>query len=177
VAETPPALPPAAAPDLDPRLLDALREVRAEMAGLRTAFDDKLREDGAAQQVIDRLHAELQKYKAGLVLELLRPIAQDLIRLADDLDRVACSSPEVAPLLAGFQTTVEEVLARYGFEPFQTEEPTFDARRQRAVKSVPTDDPALDRQVAQRLRKGFRYQDRVVRPELVAVYVREAPRP
>ena len=45
-----------------------------------------------------------------------------------------------------------------------------DPRRQRAVSTVPTDDPDLNKTVAARHRKGFRSGDRVIRPEIVSVY-------
>ena len=46
----------------------------------------------------------------------------------------------------------------------------FDPRRQRAVSTVPTDDPAIGKTVAARLRKGFQSGEKVIRPEIVTVY-------
>ena len=43
-------------------------------------------------------------------------------------------------------------------------------RRQRAVTTVSTEDPALVKTIAARHRKGFQSGDRVIRPEIVSVY-------
>jgi len=65
---------------------------------------------------------------------------------------------------------IEDILYRQGVEPFRGESEDFDARRQRAVTTIPTDDPALARKVASRLRAGFSAGDRLIRPEIVSVY-------
>jgi molecular chaperone GrpE len=72
--------------------------------------------------------------------------------------------------IEGFQQGVEDILYRQGVESFRVDEDGFDARRQRAVSTVSTDDPALARRVCARLRKGFAAGEKVIRPELVSVY-------
>ena len=53
---------------------------------------------------------------------------------------------------------------------------TFDPRKQRAVSTQATDDPALNKTVAARLRKGFRAGDKLIRPEIVSVFTfRQTP--
>ena len=47
----------------------------------------------------------------------------------------------------------------------------FNPRRQRSVTTVPTEDPARDKTIAGRLRPGFQAGDRLLRPELVSVYI------
>ncbi len=52
----------------------------------------------------------------------------------------------------------------------------FDPRRQRAVSTTATEDPALNKTIAARLRNGFQVGDKVIRPEIVSVYtVRQSP--
>lgn len=165
------------------KLFQTLDQLKKEMGGLRAMLDERVRFGENQQKIIDRLHAEVQEYKTDLILQLLKPIAQDLIRLEDDLERVATKFRSEAPpgvsetarLFQDFQATVEDILARYGFEPFQTTEPLFDGKQQQIAQSLPTTDPSVDRQVAQRLRPGLRYRDRVVRRELVNVYAFSSP--
>jgi len=140
---------------------------------LQNAFDREIRAEATREKVVDRLHAELQEYKQDLLLNTLRPVFIDLVQLHDDIGKVAAAPTEggrLAGLLEGFQQGIEDILYRQGVEPFEVEGDAFDPRRQRAVATVPTDDPALNKTVAARLRKGFRAGDRVIRPEIVSVY-------
>ena len=77
--------------------------------------------------MVDRLHAELQEYKQGLFLNILRPVFVDLIQLHDDMGKMVAAQPEpegeVAKLLGliqGFQQGIEDILYRQGVEPVQS---------------------------------------------------------
>lgn len=182
---SPDGLPAAAPPGPDTlaadlhRRLDALADALGRrLDGLQAQFDREVRAEATRERVVDRLHAELQEYKQDLLLSVLRPVFVDLIQLHDDLGKMAEALPADEPvdpsrvrgLLEGVQQGLEDVLYRQGVEPFHGEEPSFDPRRQRAVATVPTDDPALNKAIAARLRKGFRSGERVIRPEVVSVF-------
>ena len=146
---------------------------------LKALFQRETRAEAAREKVIDRLHAELQEYKQDLLLSTLRPVFIDLIQLHDDIGKVAVAPEEgegqaelrrLVGLMEGFQQGIEDILYRQGVEPFRVEGDTFDPRRQRAVATVATDDPALNKTVAARHRKGFQAGDRVIRPEIVSVF-------
>lgn len=148
---------------------------------MKAFFERETRAEASREKVIDRLHAELQEYKQDLLLSTLRPVFIDLIQLHDDIGKVAVDPSDaadgrpaearrLAEIMEGFMQGIEDILYRQGVEPFHTEGDTFDPRRQRAVATVPTDDPALNRTVAARHRKGFHSGDRVIRPEIVSVF-------
>lgn len=184
--------PAAPAPAADPGGLMALAgRLDAVEAGLgrkldalQAAFDREVRAEATREKVVDRLHAELQEYKQGLILGILRPVFTDLIQLHDDIGKMVASSPpgddapaEVVRLIGvvrGYQQAVEDILERQGVETFTHDGDTFDPRRQRALSTVPTDDPGLNKRVAARVRKGFQANDKVVRPEFVTVYAHKA---
>ncbi len=147
---------------------------------LQSFLERESRAEAARERVVDRLHAELEEYKQDLLLKILRPIFIDLIQLHDDLGKMAeageredsaASSVRLPETLRNFQQGVEDILYRQGVEPYQVEGDVFDARRQRTVSSSPTTDPAQSRTIYQRLRKGFQADDKVIRPELVSVYI------
>lgn len=148
------------------------------MDQLQTLIEREIRAEATREKVVDRLHAELQEYKQDLLLNTLRPVFIDLIQLHDDIGKVATSASIESTeadrrwldLMADFQQGIEDILYRQGVEPFLVEDEGFDPRRQRAVSTVVTDDPALNKRVASRLRKGFRAGERVIRPEVVSVY-------
>ena len=144
---------------------------------LQNAFDREIRAEATREKVVDRLHAELQEYKQGLILGILRPVFVDLIQLHDDIGKMVAAQGEVdgdsarlLGLMRGYQQGVEDILYRQGVEPFAVEGDAFDPRRQRALATVPTDDPDRARRVAARLRKGFQAGDKVIRPEMVTVF-------
>lgn len=153
-------------------------ELGRRIDALRTMFDREIRAESTREKVVDRLHAELQEYKGDLLLNTLRPMFVDLIQLHDDMGKMIDaqgSEPDeagarLAGVIASFRQGIEDILYRQGVEPFRLDEVQFDPRRQRAVASVPTDDPALARTIATRHRPGFLAGEKVIRPEVVSVY-------
>ncbi len=171
-----PSQPSGDAPSL--AAIGALGEgLNRKLDALQTLFEREIRAEATREKVVDRLHAELQEYKQGMLLGILRPVFVDLIQLHDDIGKMVDAQKdaegEVARLLdlmRGFQQGIEDILYRQGVEPFAIEGDAFDPRRQRALSTVTTDDADRNKKVASRLRKGFQAGDKVIRPEMVTVY-------
>jgi molecular chaperone GrpE len=147
------------------------------LTDLQGSFDREVRAEATREKTIDRLHAELQDAKQDLLLNVLRPVFIDLIQLHDDIGKVAVcpedgdeTARRLVSLMRGIQQGVEDILYRQGVEPFVNDGEQFDPRRQRAISAVPTEDPALNKTIASRLRKGFQSRDKVIRPEIVSVF-------
>jgi molecular chaperone GrpE len=158
-------------------LLGLLESIAERLARLESRFDDKIKNDAAREAIVQRLHTEVQDYRTDLLLKVLRPVLLDLISLYDEMGQALASpGPEDSGsrerLLAGFQQEVADILYRQGVEPFAHEGEQFDPRRQRASRTLPAPAPEREGQIAARLRPGFAAGERVLRPELVAVYVR-----
>jgi molecular chaperone GrpE len=170
--------PPSPGPDPVLEAMATLGDgLNRKLDALATVFDREIRAESTREKVVDRLHAELQEYKQGLLLGILRPVFVDLIQLHDDMGKMVAAQAEadgeVARLLAlirGFQQGIEDILYRQGVEPFTQPDDAFDPRRQRALSTVATVDPDRNKRVAARLRKGFQAGDKVIRPEMVTVY-------
>jgi molecular chaperone GrpE len=168
----------------DAWLRDALKELGEDLARrlelLRAMFERESRAEATRERVVDRLHAELQEYKQDLLLKVQRPIFVDLIQLHDDIGKMIAARTAADPLpehaaavrdmLESIQTAIEDILYRQGVEPFTHEGADFDPRKQRAISTLQTDDPGLNKTVATRLRKGFQAGEKLVRPEIVTVY-------
>jgi molecular chaperone GrpE (heat shock protein) len=172
------------------RLDDELTALRAEVSGLRvltkalrTDFAEKIRYDEVKERQLTELHREVQEHRKGLHQRLLRPVIDDLIRMHDDLAEaidagIAARPAAVEQTLASFLDSILETLSRCGVERREPEigaEPddlgaVVDRARQKVVRSVPTDNPELDRRVARRRRIGFDYDGRVLRAEWVEAY-------
>lgn len=180
--------PAAAGPSADhAAILDAFAGLDARLAPLegltrrldqlQAALDRDARAESTREKVVDRLHAELQQYKDDLLLKVMRPVFVDLIQLHDDMGKMIESRGDVegeaarlVEMIRSFQQGIEDILYRQGVEPFRHDDEAFDPKRQRAVQTVATDDPALNKTVAARHRQGFLANDRVIRPEIVSVY-------
>lgn len=156
-------------------------QVESHLGTLSADFETKIRYDKSQAQVISTLHQELQNYRDDFVLKLLRPLATDLISLYDDFsqsvsDEQRAAASENATLTQLIKNVelipidIEEMLQRNGFESYAVPDDQFDNTLQRITQTIPTETAAQDRRVATHLRKGFRYGERVIRPELVTVY-------
>jgi molecular chaperone GrpE len=186
----PPAGPASPPSPSEPDFRDALSTLREDLGrridALRSTFERELRGEASRERIVDRLHAELQDYKQDLLLKVQRPIFIDLIQLHDDVGKMAAArasadsdaagSASFRALLESIQTAIEDILYRQGVEPFSLETGEFDPKRQRALSTSPTEDPALSKTVAARIRKGFAAGEKLIRPELVSVFLlRQAP--
>jgi molecular chaperone GrpE len=176
LGETPPA--PAAGdgaqrpePDRLARLESSLADVVAELrAGHERA--------AARERIIDRLHEDNQRLRAGEGQLLLRPILADLQRLRNELVRETAAVPEVvsgerlAALLSSLAVSIELTLERGGVRVIRpsADEP-FDPARHRAARMVPAPHPDLDGTVAEVLADGYldTVTDRAVTPAAVLV--------
>src|SRR5262249_37468168 len=159
--------------------LDAIKSLGDDLGRrldtLRAIFERELRAEETRERVIDRLHAELQEYKQDLLLKVQRPIFVDLIQLHDDVGKVIEArtasdagteqTEAVRPILTSIQTAIEDILYRQGVEPFALDGNEFDPRKQRVISTQSTEEPALNKTVAARLRKGFIAGDKLIRPE------------
>ena len=158
----------------------ALQQVVDGIQTLQRAFDSKIRYDESKQQTIDALHKELQLHREGLHFRLLRPIFLDLIGMYSDLNELLKHADRDTPFsatearqlrnLQSFQGSIEEILYRNGVETYAEDGDKFVAQRQRSVKIIETDRSDLDGMIAESVRKGFMYDNRVLRPEAVVVY-------
>ncbi|GAA2806587.1 nucleotide exchange factor GrpE [Saccharopolyspora taberi] len=155
----------------------------AELTGAVSALTEEVREHharaAARERVIDNLHAEVERLRAGEQSLLLRPIVTDLQNLRNDLLRQATTLPtevdreRTAGLLESFALSVELALERCGSEPIRPAAgDRFDAREHRAVKLVPTDSAEQDETVAAVVADGYRDtgNDRITAPARVHVY-------
>lgn len=168
------------------QILAKLEALVAAIADLQQGFDAKIKYDAVKERMVDSLHKELQTWRDDLHFKLLRPIFSDLIGMHDDIGSLLRHDDAEAPAgdsaslrrnLASFQGTLEEILERNGVTCFTEESEVFIPQRQRATKTIETTDPGKDTKIAQRLRKGFVYGGRVLRPELVYIFkVKAHPR-
>jgi len=169
--------------DADLDLSACLRQIQDQLLLLQRDFEGKLKYDAHKDKVIDRLHDELQEYKQDLLKKHLLTVILDVIKIADDIRKWlhhfrALEPAQRDPLklfryLEAIPTDLEDVFYWHGVKPFASTEGAFDPTRQRVVKKVSTTDPSKDKTIARSLRPGYIWDDKVIRQEMVAVYVHD----
>lgn len=165
----------------------AARTKEAEIEELRRVSEQmskRLNLESANQKLFDQLHAELKSYRDDFIHESLhRPVIRDLIALHDDL-RAHCQHIEdLTEMGASESTDLEnlkrnssnlshfllEILHRLGVEDYQTASETVDLQSQKVMRHEPAREPGETGLITQRLRPGFRWRGKTLRPEEVVV--------
>lgn len=150
-------------------------EILAALDGLQGSFDSKIKYDEAKERQIEALHQELQGYRQGLYRQILQPILADLISIYDEVaGQLAQGDGAARDGLGYLLEMVEMSLDRHGAAKFTCEGDVIDRSRQRVLDTEPTADAELGKKLARRLRPGFEFQGKVLRPEWVVAY-RHAP--
>ncbi|MDA3646420.1 nucleotide exchange factor GrpE [Saccharopolyspora indica] len=184
-AESETAVPETADPEAPDEPAEELPEADpvAELTGAVSALAEQIREHhdraAARERVIDKLHAEVERLRAGEQNLLLRPITTDLQNLRKDLLHQARALPpeptreQVADLLESFALSAEQALERCGSAPIRPEiGAEFSAREHRAVKILPAEEPDQHERIALVVSDGYldTTTDRVSVPARVHVY-------
>ena len=162
-------------------LFPAIKGVERQLEELANAFESKIKYDEHKNKVIDDLHQSLQDYRDGLLKKYLQRIFTDVIKIVDDVRKLAghyreqpFSEENNAKLLQYLEDMAQELEDMFGWEgveAFTTEGDTLEPTRQRVVNKIETDDPLKDKIIAQRLRPGYEWDGKVIRPEIVSIYI------
>ena len=75
--------------------------------------------------------------------------------------------------LEAIPSDLEDIFYWQGVKPYSSREGTFNPAKQRAIKKIPTDDISKDKTIAKSIRPGYEWENKVIRQEMVAVYVYE----
>ena len=132
------------------------------------------------QQLFDSLHKELISYRDNFVRESLqKPFIRDLLILFDDLSAIAGQVGESAAsdegqsedtrLRDNISNTLHfllEILHRLEVNEIELKA-TIDRTLHRVITFEPTDCAEEDGQIVRRVKRGFTWHDRVLRPEEV----------
>ncbi|PKW14751.1 nucleotide exchange factor GrpE [Saccharopolyspora spinosa] len=163
-------------PDAPP---DPVARLAEAVAALTEQVHEHHERAVARERVIDKLHADVERLRAGEQNLVLRPITKDLQNLRKDLLHQAGLLPaeigrqQVVDLLESFALSAEQALERCGSAPIRPEiGAEFAPREHRAIKVLPADDPAQHERIAVVVSDGYldTTTDRVTVPARVHVY-------
>ena len=157
-----------------------LEKIEQTQNDILASFDQKLKYDNHKEQIIDNLHRELQEYKEDLIKSAVQPIVRDLIMINDNIlklvDNFRASEEEldanvILTRMEEITLDIDDALYRQGIDTFTSDSDIVDPTRQKIFKTIKTNDASKEKQLAERMRKGYEWDDKIVRKELVTVYV------
>jgi molecular chaperone GrpE (heat shock protein) len=151
---------------------ESLAGLASELSAVARRIDELVRLGDRREQLIDRLHAENQRLRAGEAAQVQAPLLRELIRTHDLIVSLSGEGSAVSSDLELVRRRLLDGLESAGARPIDPEAGApFDAARHAAIERVETSDPELDMTIARTVRVGF-VQDgeRVLRPADVAVH-------
>ncbi len=152
---------------------EQLRKIDEQLASIRNA-------ENINQQLFDSLHAELLKYRDNFLHESLqKPFIHDLVYLYDHLNGL-CEQLSTDAQEKGKRTRVSqwrdnlenaihalvEILHRFDVKEIEPRE-RVDRSYHRVINFEPADFPEEDGSIVMRVKRGFVWRGKLIRPEEV----------
>ena len=183
---------PSAAEDEPPILqTESLAEVNQSLSELRQLFEDQIARNANQNKMFDAIHREMKDYKENSLLEALhKPIVHNLIGFYDNfkliesqLNDILNGTEDIRPDdLSQFQKNLEnirfeleEVLYRLDVTLYEERLETLDRKLHKTLDTKPADTPEQDGKVAEVHKIGFRWREKVFRPEEVTIWRHTPP--
>jgi molecular chaperone GrpE len=122
---------------------------------------------------IERTYSDLNRSSKKELLNKLLAVKDNLERALQYGEQGAATGESILEGVRLTQYQLDQLLAQEGVKPIEAEGQPFDPRLEEALQSV--NDPSVpDHTVVQVVRKGYTYQDEVLRPAQVIVSVHDA---
>jgi molecular chaperone GrpE len=154
-----------------PELEQALAE-RDKALAEKAELMDRLRRSQAefenARKRLQREQEETREYAAMSTIEALLPVVGDFDRALE----AEAVDPEYLKGLQLIRDRIVEVFQRAGLEVVAAEG-AFDPHHHMAVDRAAAETDAQDQQILEVYRKGYRFKERLLRPAMVKVAVKE----
>jgi molecular chaperone GrpE (heat shock protein) len=150
-----------------------LQQIEEQLGAIRNT-------ESVNQRLFDSLHDELLKYRDNFVHESLqKPFIHDLVHLFDDLTSLAGQvqtnghetkkRAHVAQWHENLENAIHslvEILHRFDVKEIEQKD-MIDRALHRVVSYEPADFPEDDGRIVMRLKRGFLWRDKLIRPEEV----------
>ncbi|MFH1676748.1 MAG: nucleotide exchange factor GrpE [bacterium] len=157
--------------------LAPLAESHSSIQKILAILEDRTNFDRSRELAIDKMYTELMDYRKKGNDLVKKDTLLNLLLLYDNM--IQCAGGFEGKALSDLEWLTEmllETLFREDVTMIDDSPKVVSADYHKVLKAVPTDDPALDRTVAEVVKKGFRWHDKLFRPENVTVFRYEAPK-
>jgi molecular chaperone GrpE len=150
------------------RALAELDAANAEKADLMDRLRRSQAEFENARKRLQREQEDTREYAAMSTIEALLPVVDDFDRALE----TEAVDPEFLKGLELIRDRIVEVFQRAGLEPVAAEG-EFDPHHHMAVDRAAAETDEQDQQILEVYRKGYRFKERLLRPAMVKVAVKE----
>lgn len=161
--------------DLINTLLQRIESLSQQNELLHDKFDAKIAEDKHKAQLFDKMYDELANYKKDLYAKLLGPFVNETISLLDDYERLvdkidSIDIDKLVKYVKGIPDDLKNLLDNNGVERYCDDTEKFNPKTQRVIKTIFTGNIELDNIIAERIRKGYRWNGVMLKPEMVKIF-------
>lgn len=147
---------------------------------LKLCFEEKIMEDAYKNDLFDKMHKELTDCRNEVYEKIANVMALDIIQLTDAV-KSDCNFysgkqadeenyKKLLNSVEGIAQELEDILYRQNIEPYHVEGEDVDARKQKIIQTIPTEDKEKDNKVAQRTACGYEKNGKVLRQERIKIY-------
>jgi molecular chaperone GrpE (heat shock protein) len=163
-------------------MAESLANIETRLASVEELLAKRLRYDAAKEQAFDTLYAKMKQYEGDFQASLKRELLRSLLLLHDSMVQaeeafaggaapLGQPSPEARTRVEALREELLHVLYAQDVEPIPPPEPgaPLDRAVQQTLRTVPTDRPEEDGCVDRVVRTGFRWGQRLLRPQEVVL--------
>lgn len=160
-------------------ILEKMALMDQKLDSLAEKFDDKIQTDAYKNQLFDQMHNQLRKYQDDVLEAIREPIITELLDLLDGLKKYEKHMPEEATQenlekmkkrFSDVREDLEDILENMDVCKYETDPQQPEPKRQKIIKTVQTDLPEQNNQIAEKMSDGYLYQNRILKYEKVAIY-------
>lgn len=159
------------------QVLDIIIDADKKLNQLLKLFEEKILKDESKVKLFSNLYEDLTRYKEDFIFKnITKQIFMNVIYLFDRVDDLLKDSektqfqPEdLIAYLKSFRNEIIQTLKKQDVNIIEKKTEKFDPNFQDAKVSNPVSDPKEDQKIIEVLRKGFTYQDKILRPEEIIV--------
>lgn len=165
----------------DAQRVQAADEARDGLSRLSERFEARIAKTDYEEAVLKQMSDEVQQHRDGLYRRIVEPLVSEVVEAYDGMGatlarhsaQALCGAADAEPLLRDMESCrqmIGDLLRNWGVEEWRPSPgDALEPLRCRAVRAVPTDDPALHRTVAETISAGYAFDGKVLRPAQVAV--------
>ena len=155
--------------------VELMNSLQESLLRLEEKFDKKIAEDTHKNNLFDKMYEELASYKKDLYAKLVGPFINETISLLDDYERLieridTVDHDKLKKYVIGIPDDLESILDNNGVERYSDDADKFNPKTQRVIKIIPTGNIELENDIAERTRKGYRWNGVMLKPEIVKIY-------
>lgn len=155
--------------------VELMNSLQESLLRLEEKFDKKIAEDTHKNNLFDKMYEELASYKKDLYAKLVGPFINETISLLDDYERLieridTVDHDKLKKYVIGIPDDLESILDNNGVERYSDDADKFNPKTQRVIKTIPTGNIELENVIAERTRKGYRWNGVMLKPEMVKIY-------